>query len=239
MAGRRLWLLGALVLAGCGGGRHATATTTAAPPGALRYGVIGDSYSNGEGVGEQQSWPAQLARRLTTGGLPTTVVVNPAVSGWTSQQALDDELVPFQRAHPQVATVLIGVNDWVQGVPASTFRANLQRLLDVMITTVGAPGRVIAVTIPDFSVTPSGAQYATGRDAPAGIAAFNAIVRTEAAARHVAVVDVFALSQAMSDPALTAPDGLHPSALELRQWVDRIAPVARAHWARALSGSAR
>jgi lysophospholipase L1-like esterase len=221
-----------MLAAGCGG-REAPVTATAPAP--LRYGVIGDSYSNGEGVGLEHSWPAQLARRLTAAGMPTEVVVNNSVTGWTSQQALDEELPEFERAKPQVATLQIGVNDWVQGVSAETFRANLVRLLDAMLAVVGAPKRLICVTIPDFSVTPDGANYTHGRDATAGLAAFNAVIESECAARDVSVVDVFGLSHAMDDPALTADDGLHPSAKELALWTDRIEPVAHAQWGGAFS----
>ena len=185
----------------------------------IRYGVIGDSYSNGEGVGLEHSWPAQLAQRLGA-----EVVVNDAVTGWTSQQAIDHHLPAFEAARPDVATLQIGVNDWVQGVSAETFRANLGRLLDAMLAVVGAPERLICVTIPDFSRTPEGATYARGRDITAGLAAFNAIIAAECAARGVSVVDVFDLS---SD---TAADGLHPSAQQLARWTDRIEPVARQAW---------
>ena len=186
----------------------------------IRYGVIGDSYSNGEGVGLEHSWPAQLAARLGA-----EVVVNNSVTGWTSQQAIDHQLEDFRRARPEVATLQIGVNDWVQGVDAETFRRNLRTLLDAMLEVVGAPQRLIGVTIPDFSMTREGATYARGRDVSAGLAAFNAIVAAECAARDVSVVDVFDLS---SD---TADDGLHPSAAELARWTDRIEPVARRQWA--------
>lgn len=220
-------LCGSLLLAGCGGAAPAP-RTTAAPGGAaaLRYGVVGDSYSNGEGVGLERSWPAQLARRLGV-----AVVANPSVTGWTTRQALDEELPVLERAGPQVATVQLGVNDWVQGVTAATFRAQLGEVLDRVVAAVGGPRRVVAVTIPDFSVTRTGGAYTGGRDATAGLRAFNAIIAAECRTRGIAVADVFVLSRAMADPALTAPDGLHPSERELALWTDRIEPVARRAWA--------
>jgi len=184
-------------------------------------------------VGAGQAWPAQLARHLNRSGVRIDVVSNPSVTGWTTAQALTDELPAFKRARPEVATVQIGVNDWVQGVPAASFRARFRELLARVVQIIHGPSHVVVVTIPDFSVTPTGARYTGGRDAGAGIQGFNAIVRAESRARQVAVVDVFALSRGMSDPALTAPDGLHPSAQELSLWTDRIAPVARRRFAAA------
>lgn len=210
---------GALALAGCGASDHVPAPRTAQ----LRYAVIGDSYSNGEAVGRDRAWPVLLAGRLRL-----DLVVNAAVTGWTTEQALEQELPAFRAAHPDVATLQIGTNDLVQRVPAATFRARFARLLAAMVRTVGGARRVVVVTLPDFSVkpvtAPSGDRPAISR----ALRARNAIVRAESRAQHVAVADVFAVSRRPTDPS---PDGLHPSVRELRAWTDAIVPVARRAWA--------
>ena len=122
----------------------------------------------------------------------------------------------------------IGVNDWVQGIDAKTFRQRLATLLDAMQKTLSETNRLLLVTIPDFSVTPTGAGYSGGRDIRSGLIEFNEIIKQEGAARGLAVVDVFPLSQKMkADPALIAPDGLHPSAKEYAAWEELIYPVAK------------
>lgn len=188
---------GSLALAACGESRPVAPERSGA---GLRIGVIGDSYSNGEGVGLAGSWPAQLARRLGA-----TVVVNPSVTGWTSQQALDEELPELARARPQVATVQIGVNDLVQGVAPEAFRANLRRLLGEVERIVGGPTRMLAVTIPDFSRKPAGAGFGDPAAVSAGLRAFNRIVREEAGRRRIAVADVFSASRATRSPSPAAP----------------------------------
>ena len=195
---------------------------------AIRYAVIGDSYSIGEGASPEASWPAQLARHLTKMGMPVTLVANPSTTGWTTQQAIDLELPVWRAARPELASVQIGVNDWVQGVDAETFHQRLHLLLDAMQQVLPDTNRIFLVTIPDFSVTPTGAIYVHGRDAVRGLSEFNDIIRQEAAARHLQVVDVFALSQKMkNDAELTASDGLHPSAVEYSMWEEAIFPVVR------------
>jgi acyl-CoA thioesterase I len=88
--------------------------------------------------------------------------------------------------------------------------------------------RLFLVTIPDFSVTPTGAMFSGDRDIAAGLTEFNGIIKAAGVARGLQVVDVFALSQRMKDdPALVARDGLHPSAKEYAQWEAMIFPVAR------------
>lgn len=168
-----------------------------------------------------------LAKHLTATGRPVRLVANPSVTGWTTQQAIDAELPIFKASKPNFATLLIGVNDYVQGVDAGTFRARLRRLMDGMQAVLPDKHRMIVVTIPDYSVTPGGAAYSAGRDAGAGIRAFNAIVAEEAKRRGLPVVDVYPVSLEMGrDVSLVAADGLHPSAKEYAVWEKLIYPVA-------------
>ena len=194
----------------------------------IRYAAIGDSYSIGEGASPGESWPARLARHLTASGVNVALVANPSRTGWTTQQAIDEELPVWRAANPEFASVQIGVNDWVQGVAAGTFHQRLVKLLNAMQKVLPDPNRLFLVTIPDFSVTPTGAMYSGGRDIARGIAEFNNIIKQEAAARKLKVVDVFALSRKMrNDASLVARDGLHPSAKEYRLWEEMIFPVAQ------------
>jgi acyl-CoA thioesterase I len=193
----------------------------------IRYAVIGDSYSIGEGAPEHESWPALLARRLTASGVNMEIVSNPSRTGWTTQQAIDAELPVWRAARPEFASVQIGVNDWVQGVDARTFQRRLDVLLDAMQKVLPDTNRLFLVTIPDFSVTPTGAMFSGGRDIAAGLAEFNGIIKAAGITRGLQVVDVFVLSQKMKDdPSLIARDGLHPSAKEYAQWEAMIFPVA-------------
>ena len=193
----------------------------------IRYAVIGDSYSIGEGATPAQSWPALLARGLTNKGVPVELVSNPAHTGWTTQDALDHELPLFIAAKPDFATLQIGVNDWVQGVDEAAFRARLARLIDAMRQALSDERRLLVVNIPDFSVTPEGPRYARGRDIAAGLTNFNRIIAEEASKRGLTIVDIFSLSREMRDDAsLVARDGLHPSTEAYAEWEELIFPVA-------------
>ena len=198
-------------------------------PEKIRYAAIGDSYSIGEGASPRQAWPALLARHLTdSSGISVGLVANPSRTGWTTYQALDAEMPVWRAAHPNFASVQIGVNDWVQGVDAKTFQQRLVALLDAMQAVIPNTNRLFLVTIPDFSVTPTGAMFARGRDIAAGLTEFNNIIKQEGARRGLQVVDIFALSQKMrDDKTLIAPDGLHPSAKEYSFWEEMIFPVAQ------------
>ncbi len=195
----------------------------------IRYAVVGDSYSIGEGASEAESWPALLARHLTAAGHPVELVSNPSRTGWTTADAIEKELPVFRAARPDFATLMIGVNDWVQGVEPAIFRQRLGHLMDQMRAVLPNDKQLLVVNIPDFSVTPDGPTYARGRDISAGLTSFNKIIAEEAARRELSVVDVFPLSREMRGrPELISSDRLHPSAKTYSHWEELIFPTARA-----------
>lgn len=193
----------------------------------IRYAVVGDSYSCGEGAQPSESWPSLLTQHLKTQGLDVELVSNPSVTGWTTKDAIDKELPKFVSSNPNFASLLIGVNDWVQGVDELTFRNRFSFLLDQMLIVLPNKKRLLVVTIPDFGVTPTGHKYARGRNIHEGIMQFNKIVIEEAHKRGLQVVDVFPLSKKMGeDKSLVAKDGLHPSAKAYADWEKIIFPPA-------------
>jgi len=185
----------------------------------IRYVAIGDSYSIGEGASPNESWPALLTRHLNDKGVHVDLVANPSRTGWTTQQAIDRELPIFVDSKPNFATLQIGVNDWVQGIDAETFRKHFVVLANRMLGVLPSKNRLLVVSIPDFGVTPTGPRYARGRNISEGLTRFNQIIVEESNKRGLRVVDVFPISKKMrDDPSLVAPDGLHPSAKEYAEW---------------------
>jgi lysophospholipase L1-like esterase len=188
----------------------------------IRYAVIGDSYSIGEGASEAESWPTLLARRL---GLE--LVANPSRTGWTTADAIANELPLFRAARPDFGTLMIGVNDWVQGVAPQLFRERFRQLMEEMRGVLPNDKRLLVINIPDFSVTPKGSEYGRGRDISGGLASFNRIIGEEAERLGLTTVDIFPTSQEMRDrPELIAADGLHPSAQAYAEWEKVIFPAA-------------
>ena len=185
----------------------------------LRYVALGDSYTIGTSVTIAERWPDQLVARLPA----LDLVANLAVNGFTSRDVMEAELPRLDAVRPDVVTLLIGVNDVVQGVPEATYRANVAHILDELVRRVGA-GRVLVVTTPDYTVTPSGADFGDPVQQAAGIRTNNRILAETAHARGIVVVDIHDLSlRAATDRSLVAGDGLHPSGTQYALWVDRIA----------------
>jgi acyl-CoA thioesterase I len=187
----------------------------------LRYVALGDSFTIGTSVAAAERWPNQLVERLD--GID--LVANLGVNGYTSGDVVDDELPRLPGLRPELLSLLIGVNDVVQGVPETTYRGNVADILDALTGAVGA-NRVLLVTTPDYTVTPAGADYGDPMTQSAAIRRNNAINAELAVARGIAVVDIYDLSLgAATDRGLVASDGLHPSGTQYALWVERIAPV--------------
>jgi acyl-CoA thioesterase I len=204
-------------------------------PGAsgLRYVALGDSYTIGTAVPPADRWPDQLVR--TMGSEPPTLelVANLGVNGYTSRDLIRDELPPLRALEPGFASVLIGVNDVVQGVPTGTYEANVATILDALLAHL-PPDRLVTVAIPDYTVTPAGGDYGDPGRQHDGIVACNTTMARLARDRGIAYVDTFEISLgAVTDRSLVADDGLHPSGRQYAAWVERIRPVVDALLGRA------
>jgi acyl-CoA thioesterase I len=245
-----------LSLAGCSGGLEATATgpaptpsgaatvgavksrTAASQPAAttlgrsLRLVALGDSYTIGTSVKPRERWPNQLERALDP-GIDLDLVANLAVNGATSQDVMDTQLRHVSSLDPDLVSLLVGVNDVVGGVDSEAYAANLQSIFQGLLTLVPA-GRIVVLTIPDYTLTPSGAEYGDPAEQAERIAALNGVLERLAAQVGVLLVDIGPVADRVAeDPSLVAADGLHPSAKQYAAWVELIAPRVRA----ALAGS--
>lgn len=188
----------------------------------MRYVALGDSYTIGTSVAEADRWPDQLCARLPR----MRLIGNPAVNGYTSQDLISEELPQLDGLRPELVSVLIGVNDVVQGVTDSQYAGNMTIILEELLTRL-PPDRIICVATPDYTVTPSGESFGDPVQQSDAILRANAILREACQARDVRFVpEIFEISQeARDDPTLVAHDGLHPSGAQYRLWVDAIAPV--------------
>jgi lysophospholipase L1-like esterase len=185
---------------------------------------LGDSYTIGISVDPADRWPEQLVRVLA-GTVALRIVASPARNGLTSADLLRDELPLVARLRPGLVSVLIGVNDVVQGVSEQRYLATVRQILDQLVETPGAR-RVFVVATPDYTLTPQGAAFGDPMANRAAIARFNAIIREEAERRLIAYVDITPVADRVTaDPTLVAADGLHPSGRQYLAWAELIAPV--------------
>jgi acyl-CoA thioesterase-1 len=197
-----------------------TTQSFAAKP--IRYVALGDSYTIGTGASPEESWPAVVTKQLKAKGKKIELVANLAQNGWTSKDLMLEQLPRLKQIKPNFITLLIGTNDWVQGIPNDIYQQNVQYILEHLLDITDAKN-ILVLTLPDFSFSPSGQQYSNGRDISKGLAEFNAILKIEANARHIQVVDLYPLSQTLKGDVFSS-DGLHPSAKGYAKWAELIEP---------------
>ena len=182
----------------------------------MRYLALGDSYTIGTGASsDANAWPSIVASRLRAD------LTNPAVNGYTTEDVIREELPLFRTLKPELVTVLIGVNDLVQGRTPDAYRKSLRAIYDEV-----KDARVVAVSIPTWSYVPAAADFGGAMHVERLTGTFNAIAREEAEARGFAWVDIGPVSTSgIGSRGWIASDQLHPGDAQYAAWAEVIWPV--------------
>lgn len=193
---------------------------------ALHYLALGDSYTIGESIPADQSYPNLLASALTARkhlvSSPTII----AVTGWTT----DDLINAISQADLtgkkyDLVTLLIGVNDQYQHLSQDNYKVKFKQVLNTAIDFAGGnKDHVFVLSIPDWGVTP----FAAGQGSVISpqIDQFNAINKQISIVAGVNYLDITPISRkAATDRDLVAGDGLHPSAKMYSEWVKLLEPM--------------
>jgi len=193
---------------------------------AIKILALGDSYTVGEGVDKDKSWPSMLAYKLEQRDILVEDLEIIARTGWTSSNLINAVLSSKLKQNYDIVTLLIGVNDQFQGLSQNSYASNFRILLNKAIDfTGGNTKRVIVISIPDYGVTPFGKRYGknkVGKETDN----FNLINREISVSMGVQYVNVTEISRrALNEPTLLAQDGLHPSEKMYSEWVGLILPI--------------
>src|ERR1700687_3874924 len=126
----------------------------------MRYLALGDSYTIGTGASNQaHSYPSILAMRLNEATGLQVDVTNPAVDGFTTLDLIENELPYLGQVKPHLVTILIGVNDLVQGRSLAEYGESLSTIYDRVAALALPVGQVVAISVPNWSVTPAAASF--------------------------------------------------------------------------------
>ncbi|SFF43486.1 SGNH/GDSL hydrolase family protein [Thermoflexibacter ruber] len=193
------------------------------------YLALGDSYTIGESVKEEERYPVMLAKELNQAKIP---INNPDIiarTGWTT----DELLSAIEKKNPpntyDLVSLLIGVNNQYRGYSVDTYHKEFEILLKIAIEKAqGNKNRVFVLSIPDYGVTPFAQNSDTAKIAHE-IDIFNNINREISQLYGVKYFDITPISRKAKDNAqLIAKDGLHPSGLMYKEWVTLILNDVRA-----------
>lgn len=197
------------------------------------YLALGDSYTCGEAVAPDQTFPLQLVAQLTQKGVAIADPTVIAVTGWTTGELAAGIAAQTLKPPYNLVTLLIGVNNQyrgeAKGYTLAAYKQEFAKLLQQAIHFAGdQPKRVIVLSIPDWGAMPCADGQDRGAIA-AQIDAYNDANRTKSQDRGVHYIDITAISrQAINDPSLVASDNLHPSGAMYTQWVTALLPTAEA-----------
>ena len=196
------------------------------------YLALGDSYTIGTGAShESRNFPSLLAAHVQEATRREVKVVNPAVNGFTTIDVLARELGYITDLKPDLVSVLIGVNDLVQGRRAQQYRESLIEIYDAIAATQLPAGRVAAISIPNWSVVPAARDYGDPARVRSLTEQFNAVARQEAEARSFLWVDLTEVStRATGSTGWIAADDLHPGDAQYAAWAEEIWSHLRDSW---------
>ena len=188
----------------------------------VNFLALGDSYTIGESVPEQERWPVQLNNALKAQGLSTTDVRIIATTGWRTDDLTNAMNAAHLKPKYTLVSLLIGVNNYYQGRSAESYAPEFEALLQTAIGLAqGNKDHVFVVSIPDYGYTPFGKDKQAAISA--GVDQFNAVGREIAARLGVSYFNITDISRrGLDEPILVAEDGLHPSGKMYKEWVERI-----------------
>ncbi|MCP4416626.1 MAG: SGNH/GDSL hydrolase family protein [Chloroflexi bacterium] len=191
----------------------------------LRYLALGDSYTIGESVTEDERWPVQLVSALRGQNVNIEDAEIIARTGWTTAELQNGILQAEPQGSYDLVSLLIGVNNQYRGRSQDEYRDEFVELLQTAVSLAdGNPKQVFVISIPDWGATPF-AQDRNREEIGAEIDAFNEIGLVESGRLGVIYIDITDISKwALDDELLTAVDRLHPSGKMYSLWVERMQP---------------
>jgi lysophospholipase L1-like esterase len=195
----------------------------------ITYLALGDSYTIGESVMEQQRFPAQTIQWLQANNFIASASIDyVAKTGFTCEEL--EQAIASKNINKtfDVVSLLIGVNDQYRGYNINLYEERFAKLLQKAIVFANNKNtHVFILSIPDWGVTPFAAnrnQQQIARE----IDAYNAINKRVAAVFGVNYINITASTrEAKNNRNLVAADGLHPSDVEYKKWANMLAPLIK------------
>jgi acyl-CoA thioesterase I len=178
--------------------------------------VLGDSLSQGFGLGRNEAYPMLLAKKLRAAGLNFRVI-NASAAGGTTEGGLE-RLPAHLKRKTDIFILELGINDAFRGVPVDQIQNNLQQIIDKVKTRNPQARVVIAgIQLPNYTTD----DY---------VSAFGKMFAGLAAKNGAALVP-YLLQSVAGDPSLNLSDEIHPNAAGQKVLAETVwhvlEPVAR------------
>ena len=184
--------------------------------------ALGDSYTIGEGVNEDERWPNQFVDVAYENGIDFDQPIIIAETGWKTYDLLNAiNQKNFTKKYDYIS-LLIGVNNQFNSRPLNEFEEDLNKLMYEMKKIKKNGGSIIIISIPDWGYTPFG-ESSDMNDISEQINLFNNSLRKFASTNDLKYVDVTEISRrGINEPDLITNDNLHPSGSMYLEWAKKI-----------------
>jgi lysophospholipase L1-like esterase len=184
--------------------------------------ALGDSYTIGEGVNQNERWPNQFVDVAYENGVDFDQPIIIAETGWKTYDLLNAiNQTNFTKKYDYIS-LLIGVNNQFNSRPIDEFEEDLNKLMDEMKRIKKNDGSIIIISIPDWGYTPFG-ESSDMSDISEQINLFNSSLRKFATTNGLKYVDVTEISRrGINEPDLITNDNLHPSGIMYLEWAKKI-----------------
>ena len=194
-----------------------------------KYLALGDSYTIGESVCSDCNYPKQLTDSLNNTLKYKTSVKIIAKTGWTTTDLFSAIASENPSKDYDLVTLLIGVNNQYQGKSFSIYEEEFPKLLDMAINFAkGKPENVIVVSIPDYGFTPFGQKSGKAEKATKELENYNIYAERIAFEKGVRFENITPITQkGLENADLVASDGLHPSEVAYKKFVEQLFPFAK------------
>lgn len=179
----------------------------------MNYLALGDSYTIGEAVNTENSFPLLLANKINA----VSQVI--AKTGWTTSDLL--LAIDGTKTLPNYdfVSLLIGVNNQYQGKSREFYEKDLSSLFKFISSK--KPKKIICISIPNYGYTPFGREqlnYISGE-----LGWYNKTLKSFCEKHQGVWVDIEQISMnCLKNPDLLAQDKLHPSGEMYKQIVNKI-----------------
>jgi lysophospholipase L1-like esterase len=189
----------------------------------LSFLALGDSYTIGEAVPENECWPMQLVEMMNNVGKVYSKPQIIATTGWTSDELIAAIKIENPQGPFDLVSLLIGVNNQYRGYSKEVYAKEFQDLLNQAIDFAGKiANHVVVVSIPDWGATPF-AKDRNREEIALEIDQYNFINHEISRTMGVHYIDITPGSRlALSDYTLVTSDKLHPSGTEYQKWANAI-----------------
>ena len=170
--------------------------------------ALGDSYTIGEGVNENERWPNQFVDVAYENGVDFDQPIIIAETGWKTYDLLNAiNQTSFTKKYDYVSLLI---------------EEDLNKLMEEMKKIKKNDGSIIIISIPDWGYSPFG-ESSDMIDISSQIDLFNSSLRKFASTNNLKFVDVTEISRrGINEPNLIAGDSLHPSGIMYLEWAKKI-----------------